>query len=209
MQSLYGVYCTVKNVAREYSVNTYAVQCAVNGARSIVQPYIDEEFEATEICKGVWIGNFASATNKYELQRLGITHIVVAAYGLWEVYPGDFKYKRIDVIDSNYSSMTKYFADVADYIHELVTSGRKVLVHCVAGVSRSATLVAAYLILTQGYTADDAVTVIRRSRPQVQPNEAFMSQLKTLTPGKYFSFPVTESLPNEITYNFYGTSIFH
>jgi len=174
-----------------------------------VQPYIDEEFEATEICKGVWIGNFASATNKYELQRLGITHIVVAAYGLWEVYPGDFKYKRIDVIDSNYSSMTKYFADVADYIHELVTSERKVLVHCVAGVSRSATLVAAYLILTQGYTADDAVTVIRRSRPQVQPNEAFMSQLKTLTPGKYFSFPVTESLPNEITYNFYGTSIFH
>lgn len=209
MQSLYGVYCTVKNVAREYSVNTYAVQCAVNGARSIVQPYLDEEFEATEICEGVWIGNFASATNKYELQRLGITHIVVAAYGLWEMYPGDFKYKRIDVIDSNYSSMTKYFTDVADYIHEIVTSGRKVLVHCVAGVSRSATLVAAYLILTQGYTADDAVTVIRRSRPQIQPNEAFMGQLKTLTPGKYFHFPISGSLPNEINYNYYSANVFN
>lgn len=173
--------------AREYSVNTAPAQYTINTVRSVAQPYLTPTFEATKIVPHVYIGNFASASNKEMLKYHGFKHIIVAAYGLWEMFPQDFKYKRIDVIDSKYSSLRPYFQEVADYIHDAVSQNEKVLVHCVAGVSRSASLVAAYLILTQGYTPLDALKTIRAARPQVNPNESFLNELHTLEPHLYIA----------------------
>ena len=53
----------------------------------------------------------------------------------------------------------------------------RVLVHCVQGISRSATVVAAYLMATKGLTPIAAVTRVKELRHCANPNEGFRSQL--------------------------------
>jgi hypothetical protein len=53
-----------------------------------------------------------------------------------------------------------------------------VLVHCAAGVSRSATVVLGYLMARRGMSATDACTYLRTKRPWVNPNHGFRAQLE-------------------------------
>jgi dual specificity phosphatase 12 len=46
-----------------------------------------------------------------------------------------------------------------------------------AGISRSATVVAAYLIKYHMHTVQSAIELIRKARPAAKPNAGFMSQL--------------------------------
>lgn len=56
-------------------------------------------------------------------------------------------------------------------------SGRAVLVHCQAGVSRSATVIIAYLMKHTLMTMTDAYKYVKSRRPVVSPNLNFMGQL--------------------------------
>ncbi|KAI8806031.1 protein-tyrosine phosphatase-like protein, partial [Cladochytrium replicatum] len=63
---------------------------------------------------------------------------------------------------------------IIDYARE---HNERVLVHCHAGVSRSATVVLAYLVMRCGMSLKDAWEVTYRSRPIVRPNEGFAKML--------------------------------
>jgi len=54
---------------------------------------------------------------------------------------------------------------------------KRVLVHCQAGISRSATLVIAYLIKHQKMNLKDAYLHVKSKRPQIGPNKGFIQQL--------------------------------
>jgi hypothetical protein len=56
----------------------------------------------------------------------------------------------------------------------------KLFVHCEVGVSRSATLVTALLMKTEGLSFFEAVSEVRSKRNQVLPNIGFASQLQRL-----------------------------
>lgn len=56
-------------------------------------------------------------------------------------------------------------------------SGGRVLVHCQAGISRSATICLAYLIHTQRVKLDEAFDFVKQRRHVISPNLAFMGQL--------------------------------
>ena len=51
------------------------------------------------------------------------------------------------------------------------------LVHCIAGMSRSCTIVAAYLVRERSMTLRDSVNLIEKHRPGVAPNRGFWRQL--------------------------------
>lgn len=55
----------------------------------------------------------------------------------------------------------------------------KVLVHCARGISRSAALVLAYLMLREGLTLVEAVEAVRSHR-NILPNAGFLKQLSQL-----------------------------
>ena len=59
-------------------------------------------------------------------------------------------------------------------------SENKVFVHCKEGMSRSATIVIAYLMKSMNFRYDDALKYVKSRRPIVDPNPGFRSQLKQL-----------------------------
>lgn len=50
------------------------------------------------------------------------------------------------------------------FVNEAVSSKRKVVVHCDAGIGRTGTMLACYLI-NKGFSAKDAITEVRKKRP--------------------------------------------
>ena len=58
----------------------------------------------------------------------------------------------------------------------------RVLVHCVEGVSRSASVVVALLMRDRKLSFDDALKVVQEKRPKAKPNPAFERQLRQLEP---------------------------
>jgi protein-tyrosine phosphatase len=56
-------------------------------------------------------------------------------------------------------------------------SGGRVFVHCFAGVSRSATIVIAYLMKEHGLSFNSAIKFVKSKRPQINPNDGFRKQL--------------------------------
>jgi len=64
---------------------------------------------------------------------------------------------------------------------ECIEEGRRknvgVLVHCLAGISRSVTVTVAYLMFCMSLSLEDAYEFLRRVRPNISPNFNFMGQL--------------------------------
>ena len=70
----------------------------------------------------------------------------------------------------------------ADAVAEALANGQKgnVLVHCVAGVSRSASVVMAFLVKHRGYTLLEAALSVKRVRNVAYPNWGFWMALREL-----------------------------
>ena len=147
-------------------------------ARSYAQPYISTVFSADKITDNIYLGDFESACNKDELSKLGITHVVTVILAVDAMYPQDFKYKTIDICDQTSANIYKYFDDCSDFIDDAIKKGGKVYVHCMYGISRSATIIAAYLISKQGYDDNNAIDFIQKHRPRINPNQGFREQLQ-------------------------------
>ncbi|ONK61495.1 uncharacterized protein A4U43_C08F30500 [Asparagus officinalis] len=91
----------------------------------------------------------------------------------------DLKLKRMAVPlrDTEDEDLLDYLDICLDFIDE----GRKeggVLVHCFAGVSRSAAIVTAYLMRTEKKSQEDALESLRDIYESVCPNDGFLEQLK-------------------------------
>lgn len=56
-------------------------------------------------------------------------------------------------------------------------AGKRVFVHCRNGVSRSGTVVVAYLMHKNRWSRDEALEFVRARRPVTRPNPAFMALL--------------------------------
>ncbi|XP_020777136.1 dual specificity protein phosphatase family protein [Boleophthalmus pectinirostris] len=139
-----------------------------------------------EVWPGLYIGNVAVAQNKKTLCKLGITHVLNAAHskqgsiGDQRFYGDTCVYFGIPAEDSDEFNLSQHFRPAAEFIHTaLKTKDGKVLVHCIMGVSRSASLVVAYLMLHQRLTLSNALKHVIQKR-SIYPNRHFLSLLLKL-----------------------------
>ncbi|XP_051273625.1 dual specificity protein phosphatase family protein [Dicentrarchus labrax] len=139
-----------------------------------------------EVWPNLYIGNVAVAQNRKTLHKLGITHVLNAAHykqgsiGDQSFYGNTCVYFGIPAEDSERFDLSLYFKPAADFIHKALKSkDGKVLVHCIMGVSRSATLVLAYLMLRQRLSLRDALRRVVQKRA-IYPNQNFLSLLLKL-----------------------------
>uniref|UniRef100_A0A3Q3QBE5 Dual specificity protein phosphatase n=2 Tax=Monopterus albus TaxID=43700 RepID=A0A3Q3QBE5_MONAL len=130
-----------------------------------------------------------SAESRADLITRQITHVLSAAHskrrGPPEIYEVmKITYMGIEAHDSCDFDISVHFCAAADFIHRALSSGGKVLVHCHVGVSRSATLVLAYLMLKQNLTLVEAICAVKDKRGII-PNRGFLRQLIKLN-GQLF-----------------------
>jgi len=68
----------------------------------------------------------------------------------------------------------------ADFIHAALGTQGGVLVHCMAGVSRSVSMVLCFLMLKRDMRLADALRHVKQRRPIACPNDGFARQLAAL-----------------------------
>ncbi|XP_047429872.1 dual specificity protein phosphatase 10 [Mugil cephalus] len=138
-----------------------------------------ENAELTPILPFLYLGNEQDAQDANLLQRLNIGYIlnVTTHLPLYHYDTGLFVYKRLPATDSNKQNLRQYFEEAFEFIEEAQQAGMGLLIHCQAGVSRSATIVIAYLMKHTWMTMTDAYKFVKTRRPIISPNLNFMGQL--------------------------------
>jgi len=133
---------------------------------------------AAMVQPGLFIGAFLAEQNRAELEKKGITHILQVGDNLAKSYEGVFKYHTISVSDVESAHLLLHFNKCFDFIDSARKSGGGVLVHCFAGISRSATVCIGYLIWKLNLSLGAAYSLVEGARSCTQPNEGFRKQLQ-------------------------------
>lgn len=139
--------------------------------------YVPYTNDLNRIIDGLYLSSLHSASDIKLLKHEGITHIINAS-DVENIAPNDFKYYRVQVEDIPTANIAQYFADTSQFIEDALNDGGKVLVHCMAGVSRSPTIIIAYLVSKRGLTLEQATSLLRSQRSFINPNSGFNLQLQ-------------------------------
>ncbi|KAJ8497134.1 hypothetical protein ONZ51_g687 [Trametes cubensis] len=134
--------------------------------------------QASEIIPGLFLSDMYTATSPAVIQRLGITHVASILRKPWHRYPKSIRHLCVPIDDVDNANLLDYLDATVRWIHSALGGGGRVLVHCVWGMSRSASVAIAYLIKARSMSLDEALNLARTRRRVVRPNQGFMAQLK-------------------------------
>ncbi|KAI0697029.1 protein-tyrosine phosphatase-like protein [Cytidiella melzeri] len=132
----------------------------------------------SEVVPNLWLGDLRNALDTDNLRERNIHSVLSAMRGSVKVAQ-TFNRLQINLDDTEEEDVLKHLVTCIAFIQAELDKGKGVLVHCMAGISRSASIVAAYLMYSQGLDLKNALTLIRQVRPEVEPNTNFVNQLET------------------------------
>jgi len=113
------------------------------------------------------------------LQKHGITHIVVAGFGISKLHDesGGICYFSVKAIDVSGYQIIQDILPVKAFLEDVERSGGRVLVHCARGRSRSAALVVGFLMARFRISFAEAHQRVR-ARRDISINDDFKTQLR-------------------------------
>ncbi|KAE9550104.1 hypothetical protein FO519_006679 [Halicephalobus sp. NKZ332] len=170
---------------------------------TFVRPDEDEEQSngPTKILDFMFLGSQQDALDPEVLKKHGISKIINLSENCPrpESVPNNTNhFLRIPIKDSYSAKLLPHFDAAYEFLETAKRSNEKVLVHCLAGISRSATLAIAYIMRSMGKTSDEAYKFVKARRPSISPNFNFLGQLleyekqlkerHILSPGRPHSF---------------------
>lgn len=136
------------------------------------------------IIDNIFLGNWFDSINEWKLKYNNIKCILTlnknnvhteANRNMFARLGIRYKYVQIqDSLDAN------ILPHIDSSIRFLKKCDGNVLVHCSAGVSRSVSIVVAYLMKEKNMSYIKAIDYVRKRRPVANPNYSFVQQLKTL-----------------------------
>ena len=133
--------------------------------------------DINEVADNLYVGNISTATNKELLQEKGITHIINILSQRFEPYPSDFEYMHIHAYDVINWTLIYNFQATNLFIRDALKDGGKVYIHCMCGVSRSVSVLLAYLMTQSTKSLDVLLKEVQSARPVANPNPGFITQL--------------------------------
>ncbi|KAH8822938.1 protein-tyrosine phosphatase-like protein [Flagelloscypha sp. PMI_526] len=137
-----------------------------------------------EILPGLWLTGYYTASRAEVLKERNITYVLTVLDDSFaseeDVTETDMPITRLKIPVDDWIDVDLlcHFSDTNKFIDEALEQGRGIVVHCMMGVSRSATVVIAYLMWKKSMTFEDALTHVKERRPVIDPNEGFRAQLR-------------------------------
>ncbi|CAG9569787.1 unnamed protein product [Danaus chrysippus] len=134
----------------------------------------------SQIIPGLYLSNARAAADRNVLRHLNITHVLtVEAHRLPKTTFLDTNINTLFIraFDTPNTNLLAYFPMSNAFIEEGLQKGN-VIVHCHFGVSRSATLVIAFIMQKYKISYEQAFNFVRQRRRFINPNPGFVSQLK-------------------------------
>ncbi|KAL4219327.1 Protein-tyrosine-phosphatase mkp1 [Mactra antiquata] len=128
----------------------------------------------------LYVGDRDSAESLQRRNDAKITHIVTVENSPLKWIKEDDRYKYLyhQCLDMEFEDLLSHFEKFFTFIDDAAsTPDGKVLIHCFAGMSRSVTITAAYLMYKEKISAKSALKKIAESRGRVRPNDGFLRQL--------------------------------
>ncbi len=156
---------------------------------------------ANEIIPRIWLGNRYAAADTDFIRQHNITVIVNATKNLpFALGVDTYKY-RVPVDDNleevEIKNMGKWSAEIVYKVLDQYKKGATILVHCAAGMQRSAAIVAMLLIVIKDMTTNEAIEYVRsRRRIAFFPGANFKRSIQHFE--QYYRTVIIPSLQGQI-----------
>ncbi|KAM8970041.1 LOW QUALITY PROTEIN: dual specificity protein phosphatase 8 [Sarcophilus harrisii] len=132
----------------------------------------------TRILPHLYLGSQKDVLNQDLMTRNGISYVLNASNSCPKPdFICESRFMRIPVNDSYCEKLLPWLDKSIEFIDKAKLSSCQVIVHCLAGISRSATIAIAYIMKTMGMSSDDAYRFVKDRRPSISPNFNFLGQL--------------------------------
>ena len=114
--------------------------------------------------------------------EFGVTHIAAIGEEFVDDTAPGIAYFHHDISDDDFegTKMAENLRTAAAFVNDAISGGGRCLVHCAAGISRSATVVLAYRVLYGKLTLRAAFAELYGCRKCIWPNDGFMEALIAL-----------------------------
>ena len=131
----------------------------------------------TYISHGIYIGSEFDAKNLDGLKSERIEYIVNVTSHVPLYHSEQMHYCHLPADDTQKQNLLVYFDQAHGFIQQAIENNNRVLVHCVAGISRSPVIVISFLMRYAQMSMNDAYELVKRKRSIIAPNLNFMGQL--------------------------------
>lgn len=137
----------------------------------------------SEVLPTLWLGGADIAYDRSFLKSRKITHVLNCAEELPAEpyrYGAEVTIRHIPMEDDETPEVDEQILEAVNQIQIWQKQGHMVLVHCRAGISRSATVVLAWMMLFENTSFEDAWSKLVGVRNYIRPNDYFMKFLKKI-----------------------------
>jgi len=134
--------------------------------------------EPTKILDFLYLGSQEDSLSEKTMKALNITNVLnVSIQCPKPKFIEDAHFLRIPLNDGHAAKILPFFDVAFRFIEKCRKSNSNVLIHCLAGISRSPTLAIAYLMKYKNLKSDEAYEYVKERRTTISPNFNFLGQL--------------------------------
>ncbi|XP_041459291.1 dual specificity protein phosphatase 6-like [Lytechinus variegatus] len=139
---------------------------------------LDNRYPA-QILPYLYLGTKQDCENFELLSKLRIRYVLNVTPNIPNCFEDNgIKYMQIPIMDHWSQNLAAFFPKAIEFIDEARRAKSGILVHCLAGVSRSVTVTVAYLMQKLCLSLNDAYDFVKKRKSNISPNFNFMGQLK-------------------------------
>lgn len=131
----------------------------------------------------VYVGAWTDSEDEGQLKYYGIKGVLTLNAENRHSPEWENRYRQLGIAHKSIVIQDSTSANIAQHIPAaiaFVKANQPCLVHCTMGISRSSSVVIAYIMNTKHMGYDDALAYARQARPIINPNRSFESQLRAM-----------------------------